>query len=336
MKKLLLLSLLFIGFPSLQSNCEVFSGGSLQSAINANQCVYIPNGVYEIEAPIIIPSNKTITGESRDGVILKAVGTWSNPYAGILNTVTANISGVNISNLTLDGNDTSILGIAARGMTLDNLRIKGAKCSGVSIAGNTQMVIKNSIIENNGADCQPYPPGAGIYAEGTASSLNPVITNNLIINNTGPALDVNKVWGGVFSDNIVTGNTGWAAVSLFGSSNWLINKNVIVHLDTDEVQPYHPECQKGHSAGIFLCQVNDTGNAITAWNTIKNNRVSSWYGILLIGNDETQPYWIPRLNNVLDNSLFGSVVGCADDYEAGQWYNTDNIWTGNSCTVERY
>jgi hypothetical protein len=71
----------------------------------------------------------------------------------------------------------------------------------------------------------------------------PYIVSNNISNNVGPALDVNSVWGGTFSNNTVSGNSSWAAVSLFGAGNWTLAYNSISHPATSEGQPYHPECR---------------------------------------------------------------------------------------------
>ncbi len=29
--------------------------------------------------------------------------------------------------------------------------------------------------------------------------------------------------------------------------------------------------------------------------------------------------------------VFGSMIGCADDFEPGQWLSDDNVWSGNNC-----
>jgi hypothetical protein len=217
------------------------------------------------------------------------------------------------------------------------MRIKNNKCSGVSIAEGPKMVIQNSIIESNGAACPGAPPGAGIYAEGTGSASNyaPIITGNTIRNNGGPALDVNSVWGGTFNNNTVNSNSSWAAVSLFGAGHWTIAYNSISHPATSEGQPYHSECRGGpggvHSSAIFLCQDRGVNNAVTIYNSIHDNGASSWYGILLIGNDEVAPYLVPRFNTLQNNNVIGSYFGCADDYRPGQWMDGDNAWTGNTC-----
>lgn len=100
--------------------------------------------------------------------------------------------------------------------------------------------------------------------------------------------------GGWLIDNTITGNTNWAGISLFGS-NWLIEN-------------------------------------MTTTNIVRGNTVSSWYGILLVGNDEQRPYWAPRNNTIANNNVFGSNHGCADDFRPGQWSTDRNTWSGNNCT----
>lgn len=333
---LLLLGWLASGYPtSAQTSCYLWSNQTpLQTAVNLNTCVEIQAGVWTISGPITMPSGHTLRGVNRDTAVLKAdASVWPySPYGSVVQSV----SSVNVvlSTFTIDGSQASALGAAARGMTIQNMRIKNARCSGVTVAG-AGMVIENNIIENNGSSCPVAPPGAGIYAEGTAVAYAPRIEGNTIQNNGGPALDVNGVWGGTFSGNTVTNNAHWAAVSLYGASNWTVAQNTIRHPATSQVQPYHPTCTGGpggnHSAGIFLCQDTDTNNLVTVNNTIRNNQVSSWYGILSIGNDQSQPYWAPRNNTFDGNNVFGSNFGCADDFQPGQWFTDQNVWTNNNC-----
>ncbi len=318
-----------------QTTCFQWSGQlSLQTAVNQYTCVEIQAGVWTIPGPITMPSGHTLRGVNRDTAVVKATATnW--PYSGT-ESVVQSVNSINVvlSTFTIDGNHTSALGAAARGMTIQNMRIRNARCSGVTVAG-ASMVVENNIIEYNGSSCPVAPPGAGIYAEGTAASYAPRIQGNTIQNNGGPALDVNGVWGGTFSGNTVTNNAHWSAVSLYGASNWTVAQNTIRHPATSQVQPYHPACTGGpggnHSAGIFLCQDTDTSNMVTTYNSIRSNQVSSWYGILSIGNDEAAPYWAPRHNTFDGNNVYGSYLGCADDFLVGQWFSDQNVWTNNNC-----
>jgi hypothetical protein len=59
--------------------------------------------------------------------------------------------------------------------------------------------------------------------------------------------------------------------------------------------------------------------------------VAGAYGIILIGADEVQPYLVPRFNGLTGNDVFGSTIGCADDFAPGQWTDGDNTWSGNNC-----
>lgn len=224
-------------------------------------------------------------------------------------------------------------------------------CVGVTIGGSGTTVSNSYIGYNsypNGAQCtiSQAPPGAGVYtAVGSATWLNPQILNNVFESNGGPALDADGVWGGTFSGNTVRYNYGWAAVSLYGSSYWTIANNPIIsHPATGDIQPYHPSCQTGpagnYSAAIFLCQDTDAGNKVTIGNIIRDNgatpgvgAVASFYGILLIGYDEPEgrPYGTPRNNQVLRNNVVGSYFGCADDFQPGQWFSDQNVWSGNNC-----
>jgi hypothetical protein len=50
-----------------------------------------------------------------------------------------------------------------------------------------------------------------------------------------------------------------------------------------------------------------------------------------VGADEVKAYWAPRNNTFSNNDVFGSNVGCADDFKPGQWLTDGNTWTGNNC-----
>jgi hypothetical protein len=171
--------------------------------------------------------------------------------------------------------------------------------------------------------------------QATGTDLGAVFEDNTIEGSYGPALDINGAWGGVFRGNVVFDNTAWAAVSLYGASDWIVEDNMISHPAGEPPQPYHPYCATGpaggHAAGIFLCQDTDADNLVTTSNVIRNNATSSYYGILSVGADELQPYFAPRLNEFTDNDVFGSSFGCADDFAPGQWESDDNTWTGNNC-----
>jgi parallel beta-helix repeat protein len=84
--------------------------------------------------------------------------------------------------------------------------------------------------------------------------------------------------GGTFRDNTVSGNTAWAAVSLYGASGWTISGNTITHPANQPPQPYHPYCATGpnggHAAGIFLCQDTDANGLLTDNNVWTNNNCS--------------------------------------------------------------
>jgi hypothetical protein len=309
-------------------------GGSLQIAVNVYLCVRLRRGVHSVHHEVTLPSGHTLTGsgDAQDAV-LKAGVPWSQRFDAL---ITSNGSGATISNFTIDGSNRAIGGAGAGGLTITNMRIFNARCWGVGIA-RPGVILTGSVLERNGANCPVAPPGGAIYAQGTGSDSNygPAIIGNIIQDNAGPGLDVNQVWGGTFTNNIVDSNASWAGVSLYGAGQWVIAFNTIRHPATTTGQPYHSACQGGpagtHSAAIFLCEDTEGNNAVTIYNFIHDNAVSSWYGILLIGDDEALPYVVPRFNILVANDAHGSNIGCADDFAPGQWSTGDNTWLRNNC-----
>jgi hypothetical protein len=188
--------------------------------------------------------------------------------------------------------------------------------------------------------------GAAIYLESPTRAANypvptrlgAVIRNNVVTNTYGPALDVNGVWDGIFQFNTVSGGASWAAVSLYGASNWIITNNHISHPINQPGHPYHPKCrntppsQAGNSAAVFLCQDTDINNLITQNNLISQNRLSSYIGILSVGDTDLGGYMVPRMNLVTLNDPFGSVIGCLDKVPSGMWSSQANTWIGNFCS----
>lgn len=167
----------------------------------------------------------------------------------------------------------------------------------------------------------------------------PIVTGNEISFNTGPGVDIYNVWGGTFESNNVHDNTSWAGFSLLGS-NWSVKNNTVIHPSTYSGQPYIASCSTGpmgsHSAAIFLCQGTVAAGVKTAQNTISGNTVSSYYGILLIGNDEANSLAVPNNNTVGGrtppypvNNFLSNVLECADDFKRSG--PNANSWTGSGC-----
>lgn len=320
----------------------------LQEAVNQNNCVLIQAGTWTITEQIELSANHRLIGSGMSNTTLQAVEPWAGNGTGNGSEAVVHNNGnenVLVANFTVDANDVSTFGLGSsgtnieNGMSISHMAVRQAKCDGIAIAGNGVM-IQDSVIEENGLDCLGFP-AAGIYAIKTTMDTlpayyHPVIVGNVIRNNNGPGVDVDRVWGGVFSNNIVEDNQAWAAVSIYAAGHWLIENNVISHpSDANPTHLGHPMCMGGssgnYSAAISICQDTGAKDEQAIYHSIRNNQITGWYGIRLIGNDETQPDWVPRFTTVENNDVFGSVVGCADDYEPSQGSGGDNAWLNNNC-----
>jgi parallel beta-helix repeat protein len=236
-----------------------------------------------------------------------------------------------LRHFTVDGAGVSTGAAGVSSIVLDDLVVRGGRCWGVAIVG-PMMEVKNSLITGNGADptC-PSPPGAGLYVAAnqvTYADYAPSIHDNEIAGNTGPGVDIYNVGRGVFRSNNVHDNSGWAGFSLLGS-NWTVDQNTIRHPTTGGGQPWIPSCSSGpsgpKSAAIFLCRDTSANGLTTASNAITNNTASSYYGILLIGNDPA----VPRNNTLTGNTVTGTVK-CADDNKRSG--PTANSWSPKDCS----
>lgn len=334
--------------PSACLSVTPAQASNLQNLIDQNDCVTLGAGLYVIPKQLVMPSHHRLTGDAN--AILRAnqmVWTLSGSDA-----VVASVSSVDVrvDGFTIDAAGVASYAVAARGMTVDHMRLTNGRCSGAGIAG-AGMVITHNLITNSArttvlADGRVLTcatgggggvaEGAGIYGEGQGDRYAPIIDGNEIRDGIGPALDINGVWGGRFTNNRVSNNTAWAGVSLYGASNWTIDGNQVSHPADQPPQPYHPDCARGpggpgFSAAIFICQDTDQNNLIAANNVISNNQASGHFGILSVGALAKAPYLVPRNNTFLNNNVNGSVVGCADNFSPGQWLSDQDIWTGNTC-----
>jgi len=323
------------------------SSTTLQQAVSGAACVRVAVGVHELDAPVVMPSNHTLVGADRNLSILRATqATW---VLGGSDAVIANHNGtgVVVRNLTLDAAGVATYAVGMRHMTVDGVNLLNGRCHGAYAGAGTVITgcdIRDSghttVVPNRGSiNCATssggVAEGAGIYtSSGTGENFAPVITGNTITGTVGPALDVNGAWGGTFSGNTVTGNSSWAGVSLFAASNWLVANNTIRHPASGPGQPYHAPCRGGpageHAAAIFVCQDSSLALAATG-NTIQDNAVSSFYGILSIGEDEVSRSLAPHQNTFSGNNVVGSNVGCADDLAVVAGAIDLNVWTNNNC-----
>jgi Pectate lyase superfamily protein len=284
------------------------------------------------------------------------VATYAIAPSGLLdnlNIKNSRCSGVGIVAYGAVVTNSSITSTAKETLVSNNGKSYLLNCRGIYIlksqfTGTTCTTPKQS---GNPNYCQisfwanAVDEGAGIYVASPATSggypvparLAPIIRNNTISDTFGPALDVNSVWDGVFQYNLVFGNSSWAGISLYGASNWLVTNNQISHPGNQPGQPYHPNCRdvepplNGHSAAIFLCQDADTNNLITQNNFISANKVSSYYGILSVGNRNRAPYMVPRNNIITMNDPNGSLIGCLDKVPMANWSSEKNVWINNFC-----
>ena len=326
----------------------------LQAAVDQHDCVEVQAGTYTLTQTVSVKPGHTLRGVSAAQSILKAsqsawtFGCCDSMIADTL-PATPEANPFHVQKLTLDGAGVATYNICCRGYVVEDSILENSRCSAIGAAGkgvtarNNQMLYSaqpTNVPGKGSVSCATggfggVAEGAAIYSEAKAVNLGTVIDGNIIKYSFGPAMDINGAWGGVFKNNQVSDNTAWAAVSLYGASNWLIQGNTISHPATEPPQPYHPYCATGpnggHSAGIFLCQDTDTNNLVVNGNTITGNKTSSFYGILSVGADEVKPYWAPRNNTFSNNDVSGSVVGCGDDFKPGQWLTDQDTWTGNNC-----
>lgn len=324
-------------------DCFLWSGQiPLQRAVDQYPCVEIQTGIWTTTAQISLQPGHMLIGKDRNSSILRAVDPWignGTPNGAEAVVHDNGSTGVTVANFTIDANNRSAFGLGAHGIstTVQSMNVINAKCDGIAVAG-PGWKIRYSTIENNGKQCPTGVPGSGIYVikqPNSTSLYSPTIEGNIIRDNGGPGLDVDRVWGGTFRNNLVSDNQAWTAISLYSASYWVIENNTVSHPSSaDPIHPGHGYCTGGpfgnHPAALSICKDGQETEA-ALHNIVRNNQMSGWYGILLIGEDENHPLWIPRLNIIEGNNVSGSQVGCADDFEPSVNIVELNTWANNNC-----
>jgi parallel beta-helix repeat protein len=337
--------------PYDPNGCLKWNGqNALQDALDANDCVLVLPGTYDLGEALHVAAGKKLTGEAgmRATTILRASSTFDTTdvplgrSSMILNSTTGNTT---ISHLTLDGSRRAVRIICCSNYMLDDVVVENATCDGVDVSG-PGVVVQNSEIAFNASDgaggglCMSAaaPYGGGVYCQGypAAISVNLQLLNNTIHDNFGMGIDINGCHHGTISGNNIYANNGPAAIGLYGASQWTVSGNAVSHPHNATYNPvFHPLCDGGPigsgSAALYICQDTDANGFYSTENTVTDNHFSGKYGILSIGADEVQPYWAPRKSVFQSNVLTGSVFGCADDFAPGQWFSDDNVWAGNGC-----
>jgi parallel beta-helix repeat protein len=326
------------GPPAVAEDCTAWAGEiSLQAAVDANACVEVQPGTYMLDKYLLIADGRTLQGNPdhpRSEMVIRAAPPWNtNGNEGVITGFQPPHTDIaTIRHLTIDGAGLATGAIGASDLFIEDVVATGGRCWGIAIVG-PKMTVLNSAIHGNGADpACPSAPGAGLYIAVNGpgyGSYAPVIRGNEISGNTGPGVDIYNVWNGTFEDNDVHGNTNWAGVSLLGA-HWTIRGNTITHPPDQGGQPYLTRCNEGprgsHSSALFLCQATIADGVKTAGNLITGNTISSYYGILLIGNDEANALAVPHGNEILDNTFTTNVLRCADDFRRNG--RDVNRWSG--------
>jgi hypothetical protein len=349
--------------PTCTPDVTLNSGGDLSAAVLAYDCVFLNAGTYELAKQLTVPAGHDIfgLGTTREDVVIKPADAYDDTNSSILLYRNDNVSGTtdavisHIENLAFDGTWNKSTGttylhelVMGGGFDLDNVVLRNTLCYGLGVT-QYHTSITNSLLEYHGRGCPGgVPVGAGIYAidnvaDGAVAYWAPYIDHNEFRYTFGPAVDSSGVRSGVFTYNTVHYNTGYAGFALFGSGYWTVEHNGISQPSTEPGYQYtNGHCADtpynvDHASGIFLCQRDATDDHTTTHNTIRYNTVSSYYGIMLVGNDETTAYWAPRENTLTSNTTTGSNIGCVDDFKGypafnpGQWYTDTNHWSLNTC-----
>ena len=228
--------------------CYQWSGAeTLESVTDVYPCIDIAPGIYTVPESIDLWGTTVING---NGATLRAEGEfWQESPLRANDSIFIVHTGAKLtaSGLVLDGANVASYLVTPGGYSLTGMTFLNGACSALGVM-KPGAVVRNSTFRHHGWNCEPYSKvllGAAIYGQHSNDHqyhFSPVITGNTFRDSNGPALDINGVWGGTFSNNNVASATGWAAVSLYGSSYWKITDNTISHVASAAIQDFHPSC----------------------------------------------------------------------------------------------
>ena len=271
----------------------------------------------------ITKSNVTITGAGRSTVLQRQGDTASNDGVITVGNGSTAYSGVVISNLFIDGQETLYSGIQNVGILFTT--------------DITQSTITNTWIDRN--------DGYGIYFLGSASdTANNNITGNVITNNDAVGIQISDSSHNRITNNHIEGNAGDGGVSIASSSNYNIiegnnissnsNYGILVASGTYN-SVLSNTFNSSSNITIFLLSDNNTinGNTIISSghvsidiqsdkNTITGNNIisSTNSGISMSGADS---------NTITGNNINEVGAGLDGIYMAG---SDNNIISGNKIT----
>ncbi len=187
--------------------------------------VNLKNGEYDER--IEVPENTKVSGESRDGVILR--GDHLLPIITMKNNSS-------VYNLTTAGGSAGIL---AEGQAIvENCAVKEFKEKGIgAVPSSEEIIIKNSEIFNG--------DNKGVYIQ---KGRRIEITGNKIHNNHGEGLDIRDKVSGVISNNEIYNNSESGIELIVGGSSLDISKNRIWDNESSGItcQYYEESPEKGN------------------------------------------------------------------------------------------
>jgi uncharacterized protein YjdB len=329
-KQLMTLLLLLISSSLFAADIHVYSGGSIQNAVNSaasSDRVVIHAGTYSQNVSIVSRTNLTITSAGDGEVIIQGNGTDANTFW------VQNSSSITISYLTIKNTRKLVwsVGISVIG-TGNNIQIIGNKLTDISYRSGAYDPTDNP--DNHGAQFQ------GVNAISvTGDNASTAITNVIIRDN-----------------EVSYCMTGWSeAIALKGNVNgFTVENNKVHHITNIGIDAFglgtYPTITTNNQARngtiikneVYNCICNYTDNGAIYVDgglsiSIMNNKVyNSKYGITIgCENQMNKPdgateFIEVRNNLVYNNSRAGIMVGTGGDDDGQQGITRNCKVTGNT------
>jgi hypothetical protein len=293
--------------------------------------VYFPAGVYDITNSINAKAGVALLGAGAGSTSIKSLDPGGSGYSNVMLNLGSQ-SNVQVSNLTLNGNNDSnvgygISGNGASGENIHNIGVANCPGSAISVWSMTGATIANNQISNGGGigliGCTGCLTASNVVTLTTGGVSDSGGSNEDILNNTIGIINQPNLYGGICSmyirgsNMLVQGNVmnHWMSCDTY-MTNSAIRNNVVTA--TDGSQSY---------AGIEAVGVESN-------NVISGNVIIGGQGNGLTETNNGLRQYLYFANNTVRGLVGGMASGWGSTTgENQQIYLYANTFSGNAGTA---
>lgn len=299
-------------------NVSGFNSTAIQNAINASAAgdtVYFPAGTYSITTSIVPKTGIKLKGASQSTAIVKYTGTADQVMVNA-----ANVSNLEISNLTFDANN--------------NVHAS----QGIDATNGTGLWVHHNTFKNFTAPASSSWGPMAITFYGNSSTQSGGVTNSTIESNTFTNIAVNSDWGAAIRmDNGSTGNkvlgnsianTGRGGIFCAGNSTNTVIRGNTISGSGQSLEGLGIELYSGCNNSVVEDNVIDHWISLDSTNyvSIRRNTISSTDASLRTPGIEIikSSYIVTTDNTINGGQAYGFSVASPASQADGYAYYANN------------